>query len=113
MTLHPVTSYTPAEREILRRRGMASVRHKLTEGARKYRRHHLRRLLPHDYEAFLDAAPEVVLARIQFAIRAERDKERRGSRLFDLNRLVGLHQARIAEIRMARAAKAQFQEAAE
>lgn len=95
---------TAEDRARLRRRERIRLRHKLEVGSLHYGRHHLWRLLPwDDHEALRYADPEIVLARIQVAIRAEREKERAGHWSFDLNRLTGLHMARIAEIRMARA----------
>jgi hypothetical protein len=109
-----IATFTAEERAKLIRRARARIRHELRAGSLRYdRRRHLGRLLPVEHYGDLRDEPcETVLACIQFAIRAEREKETKRPHHFDFNRLKGLHQARSGELRRMREAVS-FRAAAE
>jgi hypothetical protein len=88
----------PLFRRRLRIRAWHAVRATVAEGAGRYRRAHLNRLLPIGPDELAQEGPEAtraIIARLEQALRSER--ARCGHWTYDLNRHIGLAQACKAE----------------
>lgn len=88
-------------RERIRRGADAAVARTLKAGAEAYDRARdlprLTRLLPGELPVKSPEALAVILARLESALRAERNRARSGHWTYDLNRHIALRQAYLAE----------------
>lgn len=96
------TQATPTGRpEHLQRRAEAALDVTVRAGAKAYDRDRdlpgLIRIDPPPRDADSVAGQEAIVARLQRALRAERNRARSGHWTYDLNRHIALHQAHLAE----------------
>jgi hypothetical protein len=94
----------------LRRSADAAIDRTLRAGATSYDRSRdlprLTRLESREFEADTIESASVILARLQRALRAERNRARSGHWTYDLNRHIALRQAYLAESERLRALEA-------
>ncbi len=95
--------------ESIRRRAAGAIERTLRAGAEAYDRARdlpkLARLDPRDLSAETIEGAEAILARLERALRAERNRARSGHWTYDLNRHIALRQAYLAETERLQALK--------
>jgi len=91
----------PLLTERIRRAAANAIEPSLKAGAELYERTRdlprLTRLFPHDFSVDTIESAEAIVARLESALRAERNRARSGHWTYDLNRHIALRQAYLAE----------------